>query len=112
VLECLAANAVEHAGETVSHESVRGIADSLGLAKDTVARAIRRLAAEQIVVYVAGRGHDGRFGPSHYRLTLPSDLFVSRYTDSTSVPPEPIRHSRRPRPAQLSLLDTSAAHDG
>ena len=109
VLECLAASCVELAGETVSYESVRGIADSLDLAKDTVARALRRLSAQRLVTYVASREHDGRFGSSHYRLTLPPDLFAESIHKSTPAPPKRNSHSRRqsarPRPSQLSLID-------
>ena len=52
------------------------IAAALGLAKDTVARALRRLADADLVTYVPGRTDDGRFAPSHYRLTLPPDVFL------------------------------------
>lgn len=62
VLECLATGWAQHKHDTVSHQSVRGIAEALGVAKDTVARALRRLAGEQLVAYDASRGHDGRFG--------------------------------------------------
>ena len=112
VLECLAASCVVRAGETVSYESVRGIADSLDLAKDTVARALRRLRAQQLVTYVASRTDDGRFGSSHYRLTLPLDLFAESIRESTPAPPKPNSQSRRqsarPRPSQLSLIDALA----
>lgn len=112
VLECLAASCVDRAGETVSYEAVRGIADSLDLAKDTVARALRRLSAQRLVTYVASREHDGRFGSSHYRLTLPPDLFAESIHKSTPAPAKPNSHSRRqstrPRPSQLSLIDALA----
>lgn len=109
VLECVATNAVERADEAVSYESVRGIADSLGLAKDTVARALRRLAGERLVAHVASRGHDGRFGPSHYRLDLPPDLFlVPCKPGPMHAPPMPSRPSRRPPATQLSLIDAVA----
>lgn len=112
VLECLAASCVDRAGETVSYESVRGIAESLDLAKDAVAKALRRLRAQQFVTYVAGRADDGRFGSSHYRLTLPLDLFAEPIHESTLAPPKPNSQSRRqsarPRPSQLSFIDALA----
>ena len=112
VLECLAESCVDRAGETVSYESVRGIADSLDLAKDTVARALRRLIAQELVTYFASRADDGRFGSSHYRLTLPLDLFAESIHELTPKPPKPITQSRRqstrPRPLQLSLIDALA----
>jgi hypothetical protein len=106
VLECVAASAIRDGDPTVSHESVRGIADSLGLAKDTVARSLRRLADAHLVDHVAARERDGRFGESHYRLSLPSDLFVGVVTPiATQQPPKRDLSSRSPRPAQLSLID-------
>ena len=111
VLECVAAAAVDHAGVTVSYISVRGVADELGLAKDTVARALRRLADEQLVAHVPARADDGRFGPSHYRLTIPPDVFI-REAASPSAPalrPAPGRPARPSRPAQLSLLEAPSA---
>ena len=111
-LECLAASCVDHDDETVSYESVRGIADSLDLAKDTVARALRRLIAQQFVTYVASRADDGRFGSSHYRLTLPLDLFAKSVPETTPAPPKPNKQSRRQStrscPSQLSLIDALA----
>ena len=107
VLECLAASADEKPGETMSYQSVRRIAAALDLAKDTVARALRRLADERLVIYVAARLRDGRFGPSRYRLTLPGDLFVGLPISPAPTPTrsKPNRPSPRTRPTQLSLID-------
>ena len=111
VLECVAAAGIERAGGTVSFTSVRGVADELGLAKDTVARALRRLADEQLVDYVPARAHDGRFGPSHYRLTIPPDVFLREAAARSAPAPHPglSRPARRSRPAQLSLLEAPSA---
>jgi hypothetical protein len=112
VLECVAAGSVESGADTVSHQSVRGVAEALGLAKDTVARALRRLAAERLVAYVGARSRDGRFGESHYRLTLPADLFLDLCAPaSTQTTPDkppsttPDRPSRRLLATQLSPID-------
>lgn len=83
VLEALTERAERSGSSTVSYRSVRDIAVDLHLAKDTVARALRRLADGRLVTYVAGRAHDGRFAPSHYRLILPSDLFLGVTTTVT-----------------------------
>jgi hypothetical protein len=110
VLECVAAGAVRRGADTVSHQSVRGVSEALGLAKDTVARALRRLASERLVAYVGGRGRDGRFGESHYRLTFPSDLFVGLCVPTpapTSRTPDHASH--RPLATQLSLIDRPSA---
>jgi hypothetical protein len=109
VLECLAESAVDCAGESVSFASVRGIADSLGVAKDTVARAFRRLAAAQLLVYVASRHDDGRFGPSHYLLSLPPNLFGRCPTAlPTASIAKPARRSNGQKSVQLSLVDALA----
>ncbi len=108
VLECLAESSVDCAGESVSFESVRGIAELLGLAKDTVARALRRLADEALVIFVASRQHDGRFGPSHYRLSFPPNLFVRCPTVLTASLAKPARRLNGQSPVQLSLIDALA----
>jgi DNA-binding IclR family transcriptional regulator len=108
-LECLAGSAVDCAGESVSFASVRGIATELGLAKDTVARALRRLADEELAIYVASRHRDGRFGPSHYLLSFPSNLFGRCPTVVLSASiVKPARRSNGQSPVQLSLIDAFA----
>jgi DNA-binding transcriptional ArsR family regulator len=109
VLEHLASTAELRAGQTVSHESIRRIAAALDLAKDTIARAIRRLADAGLVEFVPSRADDGRFAPSRYRLTLPAELFVDLPTEHrVSNPHRPNRSPLRPNPStstQLSLID-------
>ena len=109
VLESLAANAGEIDGETVSYESVRRIAAALDLAKDTVARALRRLADADLVVYVPGRSDDGRFATSYYRLAFPPDLFLEFVAATPAIETAPAarstRHRRPPNTTQLSLID-------
>lgn len=110
VLEHLGATAEHCAGESVSHESVRGIACELDLAKDTVARALRRLADAGLVEYVLSRSLDGRFTRSHYRLSFPAHLFLAPGESSSVVdaPPSPAAPTRRRPPAraeQLSLIE-------
>ena len=111
VLECVAAGAIENADHTVSYVSVRGVAGELDLANDTVARALRRLADKQLVAYVPARARDGRFAPSRYRLTIPSDVFLRAAASPSSRDPRPKpgRPARPSRPAQLSLLEAPSA---
>jgi DNA-binding transcriptional MocR family regulator len=112
--------------------SVRALATELGLSKDTVAAALRRLANAGIVQRVDQRNDtSGRFGRSTYLVDLaaigmeplppadprptPSDTATSRPADlqapapdTTSTSAAPTRRPRRPPPsAQLSLLDTA-----
>ena len=103
----LVESAEDCASGTVSRQSVRGAADALGLAKDTVARAFRRLTDEGFVTYRPGRSHDGRFGRSHYRLTLPPDLFVATTAlTTTRLPSVPSRRRVATDAQQLSLIDS------
>lgn len=111
--------------------SVRALATELGLSKDTVAAALRRLASAGIVQRVDQRNGSGRFGGSIYLVDLaaigmepcppadpratPSDTATSRPADLQAPAPDATatsaaltRRSRRPLPsAQLSLLDTA-----
>jgi DNA-binding IclR family transcriptional regulator len=109
VLECLAEFAVVHGDEAVSHQSVRGLSSELNLAKDTVARAVRRLVDEQLVSYVARRNAGGRFGPGYYRLDLPHDVLVPVEAFAHSSTPPPRARATRSRhttnSVQLSLID-------
>lgn len=111
-LEYLAATSTKCDGDTVSHESVRRLADALGLAKDTVGRALRRLADAGFIAYVPARSSDGRFGRSHYRLTFPADLFLELPPNQPAVERARPRRTRRdpdpPTAAQLTLIDPSA----
>lgn len=109
LLEHLAETSVDFDGETVSHESVRRLSDALDLAKDTVARALRRLAGAGLVAHVPTRSDDGSFGPSHYRLTPPPDLFVDLLPGQPVIEGKrPVQPPRQPEPStgtQLSLIE-------
>ena len=109
VLEHLAETAEDRAGNTVSYETVRSTAGALGLANDTVARALRRLADAGLIVYVPSRSLDGRFASSHYRLRCPADVFIGLPVPTAGASVNRSRRSiSRPRPAdadQLSLID-------
>lgn len=106
VLEALAEHAHDDAGRTVSCRSVRAISVELRLAKDTVARGLRRLADIGALHHEANRKSSGRFGAGRYILTLPPNVFVH-----TAAPDRPssngsVARRRAPRPVdeQLALL--------
>lgn len=109
MLEHLAETAEDRAGNTVSYETVRSTASALGLANDTVARALRRLADAGLITHIPGRSVDGRFASSHYRLTFPADVFIGLPVSTPAASPNRSRRSSsRPQPAdatQLSLID-------
>jgi DNA-binding IclR family transcriptional regulator len=56
--------------------SVRGLGRVLGLNKDTVARALTRLAAAGLVDAVQTRSASGVFATGSYRLTVPASIAV------------------------------------
>lgn len=109
---------VDGGGE--AHVSARSLAAVLGLDKDTVARALRRLSSAGLV---AGgqRREGGRFGAGSYRLLVPESGRAGSSTPMTTQPPRARRKSParsgggRARPAgQQSLFDpddlTSGPH--
>lgn len=136
VLEELAmAGAVPGEAVAVSHTSVRRLAAILGLSKDTVAAAIRRLTVAGLVCRVDERETaSGRFGRARYEVDLTSVGLVpapddegtgtaaeDQPTGSTAAQPhgrstaQRRRHPSSPRrpdePAQLSLLDPDQTPD-
>ena len=62
VLEAVCERADRDGDRTVSRCSVRGLAAELGLANDTVARALRRLADSGLLCHESGRAERGRSG--------------------------------------------------
>lgn len=109
VLEALIESARDEGVLTVSDQSVRGVAEALGLAKDTVARALQHLAAEHLVTHMSKRDGAGRFSAGSYLVDLPTGLIVS-IPISTRVAPspraQPARVPSRPSTVvQLSLID-------
>jgi len=112
VLEELALEAVQDGATLIVPTSVRELAATVSLNKDTVARALSvlvRLGFVERHQPAAG----GRFGAGRYALTLPDGVALAH--DDTS-PPRSHRPSRAPattheRPheqAQLTLLDLDA----
>ncbi len=88
VLEALAEHAVVDADSTMSYRSVRDLAAELGLANDTVARALRRLTDQHLVEHRRARSDVGRFAAGHYLLTLPPE----------AITPTPPHHPEPPSP--------------
>jgi DNA-binding IclR family transcriptional regulator len=99
VLETMAQQATANGDELVVGASVRSLAAELGLAKDTVARAVRRLRRAGLVEFVGER-----FKPGAYRLTVPTDLL--HVDDSVRANRSARSRYRLDKPtlAQLSLL--------
>jgi hypothetical protein len=69
VLERMAQQAMADGDDLVVCASVRSLAAELGLAKDTVARAVRRLHCAGLVEFIGERFERGA-----YRLTVPPEV--------------------------------------
>lgn len=105
VLEEMMQRSTGDGEQVVAQVSVRSLASSLGLAKDTVGRAVRRLRNLGVIVAVQARSESGVFEAGSYRLAVPVACI------SVACPSQPSLALRaaRPSPArrssgQLSLL--------
>lgn len=97
--------------------SVRSLAASLGLAKDTVARALVRLRAAGLVAVTQSRSTGGVFAAANYELQIPTGIILNDCatptpdtaqstgdTTSTARRTAPGRRRRADDGAQLTLL--------
>ena len=100
VLEELLLRSTGPADECVARVSVRSLAASLGLAKDTAARAIRRLRDSGLVTVAQQRTDAGIFDTGTYAIALPEGV-----TLIAPAPPAPQARARvgRRDSSQLSL---------
>jgi hypothetical protein len=96
VWQAVLEQAVDTDGVLVAAVSVRSLADELGLARDTVAAAFRRLTAHGLIERQPQPRHDSRFSPGHYALhpttpalppTIPTPSPAPRPTSSATTPP-------------------------
>ena len=95
--------------QVIAQVSVRSLASSLGLAKDTVARAVRRLRDLGVIVAVQARSASGVFDAGSYRLAVPVACMSVACPSRPAAAPSSVRSSsarsssaRRPS-GQLSL---------
>lgn len=86
VLEELLLCSTGPADGCVASVSVRALATSLGLAKDTVGRAIRRLRYAGLVTVAQQRTVAGIFDTGTYRIGVPDCITVNAPTQSCRLP--------------------------
>jgi len=130
VLEELLQRSTSDGDQIVAQVSIRSLGSSLGLAKDTVARAVRRLRDLGAIDAVQARATPGAFDFGSYRITVPavclslvcppqSPVLSSAARPSASRPSSALSSSRpsssRPSSArrssdQLSLLSEKSPH--
>ena len=86
VLEELLLCSTGPADACVAQVSVRALAASLGLAKDTVGRAIRRLRYAGLVTVTQQRTDSGIFDTGTYLIAVPDCITVNAPTQSSRPP--------------------------
>ena len=100
VLEEMMQCSIGDGDHVVAQVSIRSLATSLGLAKDTVARAVRRLRDLGVLAAVQARSSSGVFEAGSYCLAVPVAC-----PSQPSVAPSAARPSLARRSSgQLSLL--------
>ena len=105
VLEEMMQRSTGDGDQVVAQASIRSLASSLGLAKDTVARAVRRLRDLGVIVAVQPRSGSGVFEAGSYRLAVPVACMSVACPSQPSVSPSSVRSSSARRSSgQLSLL--------
>jgi hypothetical protein len=119
----------DDAGIDVVATSARRVAGHLGIAKDTAARALRRLTAAGILRRrPQGAGPAGRFTPGIYELRLPFPVTAlpcrphedtvgsarpqSADTDRVAIPVSPAQATLRAVPAQRRTRATIGSNTG
>ncbi len=110
VLEEMMQAATGPADRLVAEVSIRSLAASLGLAKDTVTRAVRRLRDVGVLEVEQRRSERGVFEAGVYRLAVPAPCLAvvdSTTQRSRTSPTKPPRRDARTTPSadsrQLAL---------
>lgn len=110
VLEELLASSTGAGGRLRARVSVRGLAGALGLNKDTVARALSRLAAADLVVATQTRTTSGAFATGSYTVTIPASITLRNPRRTSTIEPSDTNVTSpesTPSSTQLTLtLDT------
>ncbi len=105
VLEEMMQRSTGDGDHVVAQVSIRSLASSLGLAKDTVGRAVRRLCDLGVIAAVQARSESGVFEAGSYRLAVPVACMSVVWPSQPSVCPSAARRSSARRSSgQLSLL--------
>lgn len=90
VLEEMMQRSTGEDDHVVAQVSIRSLASSLGLAKDTVARVVRRLRDLSVIQAAQRRSDSGVFQTGSYRLDVPTVCLTVDISTTT--------HHRRPHP--------------
>jgi DNA-binding transcriptional MocR family regulator len=95
VLEEMTQRSTGDGDHVVAQVSVRSLASSLGLGKDTVNRAVRRLRELGVIHAEQARSDNGTFQTGAYRIDVPAVcLTVVTSTTTNARRPHPTPHRR------------------
>jgi DNA-binding transcriptional ArsR family regulator len=86
-------------GERIAHVSVRSMAAALGVAKDTVARALSRLRDAGLVTPAQSKSERGLFEAGSYVIDVPEGVTLS----VTELGPQVRTRKAAPHTGQLTL---------
>lgn len=96
-------------GACEAEVSVRVLAGRLGLAKDTVARALVRLRREGLVTAQQTRTVGGVFATGRYRLHLPDSITCTDHTTTTTATANGSRSSSPSRASRATRSSRSTS---
>jgi len=97
VLEEMLQRSTSDGDDVVAQVSIRALASSLGLAKDTVTRAVGRLRDLGVIDASQARARSGVFEAGSYRLAVPA-VCLSPAGPQLAGPSQPSALSPAPRP--------------
>ncbi len=105
VLEAMMQRASETDAGLAVAVSIRSLAASLGLSKDTIARSVRRLRDAGLVSSIQRRDTSGAFAAGSYRLAVPRSCLslVSSSVPVAGAPAESLVRPARRSSGQLAL---------
>ena len=105
VLEAMMQRASETDGGLAVAVSIRSLASSLGLSKDTIARSVGRLRDAGLVSSIQRRDSSGVFAAGSYQLAVPRSCLslVSASVPAAAVPALSLVRPARRSSGQLAL---------
>jgi DNA-binding transcriptional MocR family regulator len=103
VLEEIALRSTVVGERRVARVSIRTLAGSLGMAKDTVARAVRRLRSAGVVTGVQQRNASGVFDTGVYVITVDPAILAVKTPSAQPSSAKPLRSPVESRELQLPL---------
>lgn len=105
VLEQLLARSHGSVERCAAEMSVRSLAIDLGISKDAVARALRRLRETGIVTAEQSRASSGAFTSGSYLIDVPTCITLVEPPVPSSAKPRPLPLASRTALTQHSLFD-------